>query len=156
MYHKYFLVLVSCLLFIAMAGCSKKDQSTLDPKRRLTDYIALSFAVKDSKDRQSLSNYLTGSAKTRLAAWSDEQFRQAFVETKRQFLKLVIDEVKAINSTETNITYELIYTDQSKGKGTKVTNKKMAHLVSEQGVWMISDVRNIKELVEYQNEMSLP
>lgn len=50
-------------------------------------------------------NLLTGEAKTRLASWSEDQFRQAFIESKRQFLKLLFRETKAISSTEVMVTY---------------------------------------------------
>ena len=55
-----------------------------------------------------------------------------------------------------NITYELAYVDQSRGSGAKITNKKLCQMKLESGKWVINDVHNIKELVEYQNEMSLP
>ena len=140
---------------IILSGCSKGASSD-DPKKRLAEYISLSFAVKDTPDRLALSQYLTGNAKTRLVAWSDDQFRQAFMDTKRKFLKLVIQEMKARSATETEITYEITYIDQSKGRDAKVTNKKMSEMIHDQGKWLIKDVHNIKELVEYQNEMSLP
>ena len=140
---------------VVLSGCTK-NQTSDDPKKRLAEYISLSFSVKDSPDRQALAQYLTGNAKTRLVAWSDDQFRQAFVDTKRKFLKLIIQEMKARSASETEITYEITYIDQSKGHDAKVTNKKMSEMVMDQGKWLIKDVHNIKELVEYQNEMSLP
>ena len=138
-----------------LSGCSKNSSSG-DPKKRLAEYISLSFSVKDTPDRLALAQYLTGNAKTRLVAWSDDQFRQAFMDTKRKFLKLVIQEMKARSATETEVTYEITYIDQSKGRDAKVTNKKMSEMTLDQGKWLIKDVHNIKELVEYQNEMSLP
>ncbi|MGK5087243.1 hypothetical protein WDW86_06765, partial [Bdellovibrionota bacterium FG-2] len=89
-------------------------------------------------------------------AWSEEQFRQAFMDSKRKFLKLVFRETNKGSDKEVNITYELTYLDQSKGHDAKVTAKKLCSLVLDQGKWLISNVRNIKELVEYQNELSLP
>ena len=100
--------------------------------------------------------YLTGEAKARLSAWSEDQFRQAFIDSKRQFLKLAFKEAKKINPDEMDITYEISYLDKARGSNVRVTNKKMGQLVYEQGKWMIKDVHNIKELIEYQNEMSLP
>lgn len=148
-------ILFFTLVFWVFA-CTKQDQNSVDPKKRLNDYISYSFAIKSPEDRQILSGYLTGSAKNRLAAWSEDQFRQAFIETKRQFLKLMFVEVKSPHPQDSTITYELAYLDSSKGKGAKVTHKKVAHLVSDRGVWYIEDVHTIKELIEYQNEMSLP
>jgi hypothetical protein len=137
-------------------GCTTKNDAPEDPKRRLTEYISRSFEVKGVEDRRLLSEYLTGNAKTRLEAWSEDQFRQAFIDSKRQFIKLAFREIKPASPTEVNITYELSYLDQNKGHDAKVTNKKLCQMVQDQGRWYIAEVTSIKELVEYRNEMSLP
>jgi hypothetical protein len=142
---------VSAILGPACTGGPRLEG---DPKKRLNDYISYSFAVKSPQDRQQLASYLTGDAKRRLLAWSDDQFREAFVDTKRQFLKLAFRDVRAVSPSEVNITYELTYLDQRKDHEAKVTNRKLCQLVQEQGNWFINDVHNIKELVEYKNEMS--
>jgi hypothetical protein len=149
------------------AACDMHQSSlTNDPKQRLNDYISRSFSVKGPGDRKALLEYLTGDAKTRLEAWSDDQFQQAFVDSKREFVKLAFKEVKPVSPTEVDITYEITYVAQgapsadpaSKVAPTKkkITNKKLATLVQDQGKWQISGVQNIKELVEFGNEMSLP
>jgi len=154
------LVVLMLLMTSACTGPMGGSGGTKDDaKHQLTEYISHSFSVKGPDDRQQLLSYLTGEAKTRLAAWSDEQFRQAFIENKRQFLNLLIREQKTVSPSEFEITYEISYLDRSKGdaKGeTKITNKKLAQLHQEGGKWLISDVRNIKDLIEYRNEMSLP
>ncbi|NDD92065.1 hypothetical protein EBZ37_08275 [bacterium] len=141
---------------IALVSCSPGRSGGSDPKARLRDYISQSFAVSGPEDREALSRFLTGQAKARLAAWSDEQFRSAFVENKRQFVNLVFSEVRNLSPSQINITYELTYFDQSKGHDAKVTQKKMAQLSQDQDQWFIAEVRNIKELIEYKNEMALP
>jgi hypothetical protein len=145
----------SGLLVLLASACTLDGGRSEDPKRRLTEYISRSFVVKAPGDRASLMPYLTGESKRRLVAWSDEQFRQAFIDTKRVFVKLAMREVKTVSSTEISITYELTYLDQSKGHDAKVTNRKLAHMVLEQGRWMIGEVRNIKELVEYRDGMTI-
>jgi hypothetical protein len=131
------------LIFFSFA-CTSDQQASKDPKQKLNDYITKSFNVKSLEDRNELLGYLTGEAKARLASWSDDQFREAFV-------------VKNFSPAQTEITYELAYTDKDKsGSDTKITNKKMAEMVKENGAWFIKDVHNIKELVEFKNEMSLP
>ncbi len=137
-------------------SCQKRDLQIEDPKSRLTEYISVSFAVKGLDDRKNLLQYLTGEAKQRLEAWSDDQFRQAFIETRRQFVKLSFKEIKPINKALVNVVYELTYIDQSKGKEVRVTNRKFCEVVDEKGSWLISSVKNLKELIEYKNEMSLP
>jgi hypothetical protein len=87
-------LLSGLLVFSACSQFSQNSQEASEPKRRLSDYISKSFAVSSEADRAQLLTYLTGDAKTRLAAWSDEQFRQAFIDSKRQFQKLLIREVK--------------------------------------------------------------
>lgn len=162
MFHKYKMItitrvlLCSFILIFSTHCTQKKPSGSDDPKKRLTEYISKSFSISNIKDREALASYLTGNAKQRLAAWSDDQFRQAFIDSKRQFVKLVFREVKNISPTSVHITYELTYTDQSKGGGTKITNKKLCHLISDHGPWLITEVQNIKELVEYSNELALP
>src|SRR5262245_35304843 len=111
-------------LFWALAGvavfslsaCTDNSQQQNDPKHRLTDYISKSFSIKDAGEKAQLLEFLTGEAKTRLAGWSEEQFREAFIDSKRQFEKLSFRDVKDISPIEVQITYELSYHDQSKGK----------------------------------------
>ncbi len=153
MYRK---VILAVSLALIASACSRNGDVPNDPKKVLSAYISKSFSVKGAADRVELVSLLTREAKTRLSAWSDEQFRQAFIDNKREFVKLVFTEAKNSSPTETNITYELTYVDQSKGSGAKITQKKMAQLVQDQGKWMIADVQSIKELVEYKNEMALP
>ncbi|MGK5084898.1 hypothetical protein WDW37_16545 [Bdellovibrionota bacterium FG-1] len=134
------------------AACTHKTESPEDPKGRLNSYISQSFAVKGPQDRKELATFLTGESKVRIESWSDEQFRQAFVESKRQFIKLAFKELKSVSAEEVNITYELTYQTNE----AKITNRKLAQMVHQNGKWLISDVRNLKELVEYKNELSLP
>ncbi|MCM2322305.1 MAG: hypothetical protein NDJ90_03480 [Oligoflexia bacterium] len=154
--RKKFVGFVLVALISGLGACARQSTGPDDPKKRLNEYISQSFSVKSAEDRAELTNYLTGQAKVRLTAWSDEQFRQAFIDSKRQFVKLVFTEVKQVSPTESNITYELTYIDQSRGNDAKVTNKKLCQMVKENGRWLVREVTNIKELVEYKNEMSLP
>lgn len=147
-------LLVSFALTV-LGACMPSDGPD-DPKRRLSDYISRSFAVKSVADRKELLDYLTGKSKLRLSAWSDDQFREAFLESKREFIKLSFKELKKVSDDRVDITYELTYLDQGKGHDAKVTNKKLAEMIREQGQWVVGDVRNIKELVEYRDELSLP
>ena len=139
-----------------LSGCTRSASNKDDPRGLLQDYISQSMAVNDIRDRAVLMHFLTGSAKTRLAAWSDDQFSDAFIKSKRQFVKLVMSDAKTVSPKQVSITYELIFLDQSKGHDAKVTHKKTAELVQNVGRWLISEVKNLKEMIEYNNEMSLP
>ncbi len=143
---------VSLMMSCTMHG---PDNGT-DPQKVLNEYISRSFAAKSPSDRLEMLKLLTGNAKNRLSAWSDDQFREAFLESKRQFVKLAFTESKSQSPQEMAVTYELSYVDQNKGHDAKVTQKKLAQMIEEHGHWLISDVKNIKELVEYRDEMSLP
>jgi hypothetical protein len=150
-------------LLALLGACTPKQEGQDDPKRRLNEYISQGFAVKNPQDRVQLLSYLTGDAKTRLESWSDEQFRQAFVDSKRQFIRLAFKELKPVSADEVGITYELTYqADYADPEGiahgshgAKITNRKLAQLVRQNGQWFISDVRNIREVVEYKDEMDL-
>lgn len=143
---------------MALVGCNKKSPQVEDPQNLLRSYISKSFTIQNDEERKELEAYLTGNARARLASWSDAQFRKAFIESKRQFVRLDFRDrdVKKISDREVSVTYELSYMDRSKNSDVKITNKKMAYLVKEGDRWLIQEVRNLKELVEYKNEMSLP
>jgi len=149
------LIFLATVCGLSLSACSRDGKNANDPKQRLTDYISTSFSVRDTSDRAKLENYLTGGAKNRLVAWSEEQFRQAFVENKRDFVKLAIREVKPVNPNRTDITYELTYVDQGRGPDARVTTKRMCEMSFEGGKWYIREVKNIKELIEYKNEISI-
>jgi hypothetical protein len=156
-----YLVLVLFALNAITPACVKSLDPSHDPKKSLSDYVATSFAITSVEDKRKLLGFLTGDVKVRLEAWNEQQFREAFIESKKNFIKLSIREVKDISATEVEITYELTYIDQSNGKtgfnhSAKVTNKKLCRLIDDHGKWLIADVRNLKELIEYQNELTLP
>lgn len=146
-----------CLVFGAFSSsCTREEKNENDPKQRLTDYISTSFSIREVSDRTKLEAYLTGGAKNRLVAWSEDQFRQAFVENKREKVKLAIREVKPVSPNRTDITYELTYIDQGRGPDARVTTKRMCEMTLEDDKkWYIREVKNIKELIEYKNEVSI-
>jgi len=151
---------------VSLSACSSSGPQSADPKQRVIDYISKSFAIREESDRQALLEQLTGDARYRLAAWSDEQFRAAFIESKRTFVKLQFQELKQVSDQRYDVTYDLTYMDggrtsqaaeaASRDSIAKVTQRKVGVLTLEKGKWLINDVRSIKELVEYQGEMSLP
>jgi hypothetical protein len=150
---------ITTVLFSAavalILSCSQGSNEKADAKDRLTDYISTSFSIRDVNDREKLAAFLTGGAKNRLLAWSEEQFRSAFLDSKREFVKLAIREIKSVSDERTDITYELTYIDQGRGPDAKVTTKRMCELTRVDGKWMIREVKNIKELIEYTNETSI-
>ena len=149
-------VLLLMVVSLCLVGCTSSKPNPRDPKKQLSDYISQSFAVRSEEDRNTMLSYLTGNAKQRLAAWSAEQFREAFIETKRQFVRLVIQDSRVSSESEINITYELTYLDQGKGHDARITQRKMARMVDEQGRWLVAEVRNLRELVEYKDDFTLP
>jgi hypothetical protein len=143
------------IMFVTLMSCTQTQQHGNDPKRKLTEYIEKSFNVRSAEDKQALLGFLAGEARNRLASWSDDQFREAYIDSKRKFDKLVFNEVKQLSPKETAITYVLTYTDK-RGSDVQITNKKLCKMTLENEKWLITEVRNIKELIEYKNEMSLP
>lgn len=148
--------LLPALIMVVLFGCTTKQQPNGDPKQVIKEYIQKSFSIKTINERKDLEKFLVGEAKTRMSAWSEAQFYRAFVEVKREFGNLVFKETKDISPAEMNVVYELSYIDQNRGHDAKVTQKKMAKLVSQEGRWLIESVRNLKETVEFRNELALP
>ena len=157
-----FRTVLSALLGVGlMVSCTNKVNVVGDPKQRLTEYIGRTFAIRSESDQETLLSYLTGDVKARLQSWSKDQFREAFIENKREFLKMTIREMKQISDHEVEMTYELKYHEfGSKIAGhanrATITNKKLCQMVLIQGKWMISDVRSIKELLEFNDELAIP
>ncbi len=146
-------------MLISFASCQPKFNTGSDPRTTLKEYIEKSFNITQVSDRTVLESYLIGPARSRLSAWSADQFHSAFIESKRKYIKFAISETKAVNNSEVNITYELTYSEKGKKESTnesKVTQRKISFLVLKDNRWFIQDVRNIKELIEYQDEMTLP
>lgn len=144
---------------IFLSACEKSTKlNTGDPKSVLQGYIQKSFDVKKESDRDELLKLLSGPARVRLENWSDDQFREAFIDSKRKFLKLTFRDVKKVSEQEVNITYDLLYSEKNSKSQSEsiITNKKLCFLVLENGQWTIQNVKTLKELIEYQNEMSLP
>ncbi len=143
-------------LLLAGIGCTKAPVLSPEPVDILKAYIDKSFNIRNTEDRKTLEGYLTGDVKKRLEAWSDEQFKKAFVGSKRKFAKMAIKETQSVSPSEVTITYEIAYQDEGEQHRARVTNKKMSYLQKMADGWKIREVKNLKELIEYQDEMSLP
>jgi uncharacterized protein YnzC (UPF0291/DUF896 family) len=147
---------------MSLISCTRGPDLSGDPKQRLIEYISKSFALKQVDDRSQLLAYLTGDVKQRLESWSVDQFREAFLNSKRSLVKISVKEVKMVSDGEAQVTYEIIYNEQKKSTDghlseAKITNKKLCQMTKgEHGYWMIADVRNIKEFIEFKDEFSLP
>ncbi|MGE0614295.1 MAG: hypothetical protein AB7P04_01530 [Bacteriovoracia bacterium] len=152
---RYF-VGIGLSLVLACASACREAPTNNDPKNRLKEYIHKTFNVRSVDERKDLMSYLVGDAKTRLETWSDDQFELAFMSKKRQNPVLVFKETRKASDDEVNITYEINYSDRVNNSEAKVTNKKICYLVRQKDDWFIRECRNLKELIEYQNEMSLP
>jgi hypothetical protein len=139
-------------LMLTLSACSPGKKQAQEPKQVLNEYISMSFAVSAPQDRAKMLKLLTGETKSRMQSWSDEQFLQAFVESKRKFVKLVFREVRNVSDREVLITYDLVYDTHS----ARMTNQKLAQLLKQSDEWLIGDVKNLKEVVEYRDALSLP
>ncbi len=149
------------LFMMGIVGCTSRFNGVGDPQQRLKEYISRTFSIRSESDKEILLSYLTGEVKARLENWSKEQFRDAFIETKREFIKLTIRELRQISDQEVEITYELKYDEsggQSQGHSSRatITTKKLCQMSLVQGKWMISQVKNIRELLEFKDEITFP
>ncbi len=147
-----------CLVMSVLAACSPSGNKgfTNDPRETLKRYIEKSFSIKSVSERRELEDFLTGDAKARLASWSPGQFEDAFLKSKKQFSKLSFSDLKAVSPTEAHLTYDLSFDEESGGVRTKVTNKKACQMTLRDGNWFIRECKNIKQLVEYTDELSIP
>lgn len=139
-----------------MAACTGTKNFGNDPKEVLKDYISKTFSLTNPEEKNDLAQFLTGESKSMLLAMSSSDFKHDFIDSKRQFVKLFFRDMKKISNSEVSISYELIYIDQARGKDAKVTNKKLASMIFEDNKWLIKGVTNVKELIEYNDELTLP
>lgn len=145
------------LVFVGMACKEKYSGLGTTPQDRIKEYVELSFSVRTAEDRQKLESFLVDEAKKRLEGWSKPQFEKAFIQNHRKFLKLAFLEEKSVSTSETQITYEMTFTEGEDPKhSSRTTLRKACQMVLQGDRWFIRDCRNIKQLVEYQDELSLP
>lgn len=154
------------IVVVFIGGCLKSVYYAGDPKGVITEYVSKSFSIQKLEDKKILAEFLTGDVKNRFLDWSDEKFQSEFINSKRDLLKLSFKEERVISSIEVQVTYEVVYLDRGKPQSTlkiaenshisKITSKKLCQMVFNQEKWLIADVKNIKEFIEYQNQLSLP
>ena len=147
--------LIAALFALSLSACTPNVVDNT-PAKVLESYIQISFSAKGADDKKKMQELLTGDTLTRLAAWSDEQFEKAFIETKKKFDGLKILDNKRVTENEVVLTYELAYKEGPADKNAQITQRKLATVVLESGAWKIKEVRSIRESIEYLKELSLP
>ena len=144
------------LLFtLGLPGCVKApDEST--PVRVLEQYVQTSFHASGVQDKKVMEGLLTGDTRARLEAWSEEQFKNTFIDNRKTFKELKILENRKVSPAEVILVYELSYQQGPKDKEVRITQRKLGTLIKETQDWKIKEVRNIRESIEYLEELSLP
>lgn len=151
MHFKHLILAVALLT----SACSNRIGENT-PAKVLENYIQISFSARSVDDKKKLQELLTGDTLNRLAAWSDEQFEKAFIETKKKFEGLRVLDNKKVSDNEVVLTYELAYKEGPAEKTAQITQRKLCTVVLESGNWKIKEVRSIRESIEYLSELSLP
>ena len=144
-----------------IAGCSYQERRHDDPVLVLRDYIASSFAIKSYKDKRYMLSYLKGDALKKLKALSSAEFNEQFVNQRRTFLKLKILSEEKLNKDKFKIQYELSYINLPESNNpisteNKVTNRKSATIIKKDNKWYINEVKNVTQLIEFKDEMTIP
>jgi hypothetical protein len=154
---KIWMGVLGATLALLLVGCDsgKSAYPTGTPERALKDYIEKTFQVKETSDRQKLASYLTGGALERFEKMDAVFFNQRFVTPKRKFSRLAFEEIKRIDDSEVQITYQLEYEDQSPGYTASVVQRKLCTMSRTESGWKLSQVRNLNENVEYLEGMKL-
>ncbi|NDG85402.1 MAG: hypothetical protein EBX52_10265 [Proteobacteria bacterium] len=145
--------LIAFLLLLPACTVTPSDDT---PAKVLEGYIRVSFSASSIDDKKKMEDMLTGDTKSRLMAWSDEQFTKAFLGANKKFRELRILENNKVSDQEVAITYELSYEEGAQDKTTRTTQRKLCAIVKEDGSWKIKEVRSIRESIEYLKEFSLP
>ncbi|MEW6055867.1 MAG: hypothetical protein AB1540_04560 [Bdellovibrionota bacterium] len=146
---------LAVLILVGAIGCSTKSQMKDSPQKTLSDYVSRSFAIKNPEEKRTLLEFTTGKVKSTLEKLDDGSFKAHFIDKKREFISLKVKDERALGEGKFSVTYELTYLTKSSESENKITNKKHAVFVKEDGKWLISEVQNLKTFIEHENEMSL-
>jgi len=149
---KGFVLSIAALTLVSGCHFGKKEEGS--PQRILSDYVSRSFAVKDFGEKSRLVELTTGEVKEILDRLDEAAFKETFVDSRREFVHLKIKDERQLEPGKYSITYELAYVTKCDENVDKVTNKKHAVFVNEEGKWRISSVQNLKTFIEHQNEIS--
>lgn len=146
----------------SVMACTGGNKGGLEtPQKVLSEYVSRSFAVKAPVEKSKLLELTTGEVKNAIERLDEAAFRSYFIDSKREFLGLKVKDERNVGADQYSITYELSYMSRSSlvAPGSepsvdRVTNKKHALFVNQNGKWLISEVKSLKTLIEHQNEMS--
>lgn len=148
------------LLFtvFVVAGCNGTSKDST-PQKILSEYVSRSFAVKGTPDKSKLLELTTGEVRKTIDSMDEQSFKNNFLEKNREFIGLKVRDERKLSEEKYSITYELTYqTKANVVDGTPsndtVTNKKHAIFEKKEGKWLISEVKNLKTMIEHQNEIS--
>lgn len=147
-------LLVMGVLFLT--SCTRTAEGPKGSEEVLSAYISRTFNVEQVTDRNLLLELTTDRLREALAALSDEAFKKRYLGVERRFLKLRILNQQTISEEEHQITFELAFMEKQKGYEAKITQKQLAILKQKSGTWLISEVRGMKELVEYDEGLNIP
>lgn len=145
---------VVSILGLGVGSCNFGKKDDAGPQKTLSDYVSRSFAMKDFADRTRLLELTTGEVKETLEKLDEAAFKNYFVDSRREFLSLKIRDERQVDTDHYSITYELAYVTKRDENVDRVTNKKHAVFLNQDGKWRISTVQNLKTFIEHQNEMS--
>lgn len=145
-------------LLLALGACTKQD-APVAPREVLSKYVSSAFGVKAVSDLAELKQYATGQALAELNGLEKdtELFNRTFVEQNIQSASsLKIRDERKVDEARYSITYELAYRDSKKDTGDNtVTIKKHAMFAKQDGKWLISEVQNLKTVVEHTTDENI-
>jgi len=143
-------ILASLML---LGSCTNAKKQT--PQETLSEYVSRSFGVATQNDKAKLAELATGQVKAALDSLNDEEFKKNFVDTKRELVALKIKDERKLADGRYSITYEIAYINKSSENKDKLTSKKHAIFVNENGKWLVSEVQNLKTVMEHQTELEV-
>lgn len=148
--HLNRIVIVSLSLILFACEGKKADS----PNNSLREYVSRTFAIDNVEDRDRLIELTTGNVKEILLSMDEEDFRKNFLEEKKAFVGMKIKDERELNPGRYSITYELTYTNKTNSTSATVLTKKHAIFEKIEDRWLISEVQNLKTVIEHENEMS--
>lgn len=140
-------------LLLSLTACTGKKEQT--PQETLSEYVSRSFGVTAPSDKAKLTELATGQVKEALEGLNDEDFKRNFVDTKRELVALKIKDERKLADGRFSITYEIAYVNKSSESQDKLTSKKHAIFVNENGKWLVAEVQNLKTVMEHQTELEV-
>jgi hypothetical protein len=160
---------IAAAVFLFVLGGCTGGMEKESPQKTLSEYVSRTFGLKSPADLAPLKGLTTGTARQDLDKLekNEDLFHKTFVDEKNEFVSLKIRDERNLADGRVSVTYEITYVNRNPeakvedadgneqvkaAASDKITVKKHAIFVLENGKWLVSEVQNLKTFVDHGDE----